>query len=74
MEIYTIATSDDYDVKANNNIYLKKVSYTFEESNRLLEVAKNYYYTYLTLKYIYKDNQYLQNQEYVASMYLRLMI
>ena len=47
MEIYTIATSDDYDVKANNNIYLKKVSYTFEESNRLLEVAKKYYYTYL---------------------------
>ena len=47
MEIYTIATSDDYDVEANNNIYLKKVSYTFEESNRLLEVAKKYYYIYL---------------------------
>lgn len=45
MELFTIANENDYEIKSYNKVYLKKISYSEEECIKILNEAKNYFFT-----------------------------
>ena len=47
MELYTVVSGADYELQSNKGICLKKVNYSLDEYETILETAKRYYYKYV---------------------------
>ena len=76
MLLFTIANENDYEIKTKNGYYLKKVDYTKEEYEAIINEAKKYYYSYRVESFEtdMSDNYHSDNTYYYSITFQNVLV